>query len=189
MTAAIPDGLQADLEQLLVERRIEKVLVAYCQGVDRKDWRQVRACYHDDALDSHGQFAGPPDELVTWLRRNHVHVTSSMHVLTNVSMRFSADGRLARVESYCLSLKEVASAADDPFLGASGAGGEGLQDGRLTIYRHVRGSARVGWRILSRHVAFDWVRREPDAVPGAGPELDSLASGSQRSVARPARCS
>ncbi len=164
MTAAIPDGLQADLEQLLVERRIEKVLVAYCQGVDRKDWRQVRACYHDDALDSHGQFAGPPDELVTWLRRNHVHVTSSMHVLTNVSMRFSADGRLARVESYCLSLKEVASAADDPFLGASGAEGKARRTVASRYIDTFEDRPGVGWRILSRHVAFDWVRREPDEL-------------------------
>jgi len=161
---SIPDSIRADLARLLVEDRIEKVLVAYCQGVDRKDWEQVRACYHDDAVDSHGQFVGSPDEMVTWMQGNHVHVTSSMHVLTNVSIRLSDDGRLARVESYCLSMKAVSSAADDPFLGASG--GQGLAR-RTVACRYIdtfEDRPGVGWRILRRQVAFDWVRREPDEL-------------------------
>ncbi len=164
MTTAIPDGFQNELARLLTERRIEKVLAAYCQGVDRKDWDQVRGCYHDDALDSHGQFVGSPDELVSWLQGNHVHVTSSMHMLTNVSMRFSDDGRLARVESYCLSLKEVSSAAADPFLGASGTEGRARRTVASRFIDTFEDRPGVGWRILNRHVAFDWVRRESDEL-------------------------
>jgi hypothetical protein len=153
----------ADLERLLIENRIEQVLRAYCQGVDRRDWEQVRSCYHDDAIDSHGQFTGSPDELVCWLQDNHVHVTSSMHMLTNVSIRFDEDdARLAGSESYCLSLKEVSSAADDPFLGATGGVGRARRTVACRYIDTFEDRPGVGWRILARQVTFEWVRCEPD---------------------------
>lgn len=153
---------QSDVERLLVERRIEKVLVAYCQGVDRKDWDQVRACYHDDATDSHGEFVGSPDELVAWLTKNHAHVTSSMHMLTNISIRFSDDAPLARVESYVLSFKEVTSARDDVFLADSGGEGRARRSVAARYIDTFEDRPEIGWRIADRAVAFEWVRREPD---------------------------
>jgi hypothetical protein len=148
----------ADLNRMVAENRIGAVLHAYCQGVDRKDWAQVRQCYHDDARDSHGPFAGTPDELLNWLNNRHKHVASSVHVLTNVSVRLSDDGRLARVESYCLSFQQVDPGGDDPFAGSAD------DPVRTTIAcRYIdtfETRPGTGWRIKTRDVAFEWMRRE-----------------------------
>ena len=45
-----------ELERLVTRVSINEVLVAYCQGVDRRNWEQVLACYHDDAVDWHGLY-------------------------------------------------------------------------------------------------------------------------------------
>jgi SnoaL-like domain len=152
----------AAMERLLAHAEIHEVLVAYCQGVDRRDWDKVLACYHDDARDSHGQFEGSPAELVRWMRENHQHVSSCMHVLTNVSISVSADNdRLARAESYCLSHKAVSSAEHDPYFRA--AGGEGPLR-RTIACRYIdtfENRTGVGWRILARNVVLEWIRREP----------------------------
>src|SRR4051812_2291046 len=85
-----------DLRLLLAERLITRVLMRYCQGVDRRDWEMVRSCYHDDAVDNHGAFVGGPDAMVEWLQDRHrTAVLTSMHMLTNVSIRFADDTRLA----------------------------------------------------------------------------------------------
>lgn len=151
-------GQQADLDVLLAERRIERLLVACCQGIDRRDWATVRACYHDNALDSHGAFVGGADELVEWLRRRHEFVLSSRHLLTNVSIRFSDDRRHARAESYCLSQQIVNPANGDPFAG------EGDSPVFMTVAcRYVdtlEDRPATGWRIRRRDVVFDWTRRE-----------------------------
>ena len=152
-----------NVEELLAHSQIHAVLVAYCQGVDRKEWDQVLSCYHDDAYEAHGQFNGSPEGFVDWLKTNHEHVRSSMHVLSNVSIHITNDDpRLARVESYCLSNKTVASAKDDTFFGEGGAE-ETLR--RTVAVRYIdtfEDRPGVGWRILARRVAFEWVRREPN---------------------------
>lgn len=150
------------IEHLLAHAQIYAILVAYCQGVDRKDWARVLTCYHEDAHESHGQFVGSPTDFVAWLQTNHEHVESSMHVLSNVSIGISPeDDRFARVESYCLSHKGVASARDDTFFHAAGDD----QPLRRTVgCRYIdtfENRPGVGWRILARSVAFEWVRREP----------------------------
>lgn len=150
---------------LLAERQLTRILNAYCQGVDRRDWSQVRSCYHDDAVDSHGAYVGDPDGLVDWLARRHEHVLSSAHVLTNISIRFRDDGRMARCESYFLSLQVVDPSNGDPFAGT----------GDETVFMRVLGRYvdtferrdAVGWRILRRDCLNDWIMRGSleDVVP------------------------
>ncbi len=146
------------VDDLLAEREITRVLVAYCQGVDRRDWEQVRRCYHEEAVDQHGAFVGDRDGLVEWLKRRHAtSVKSSVHQLTNVSVRFNDDGHLARVESYCLSMQVVVPAAGDPFAGKSDK-----QVFTTVMSRYVDTFEHRdpnGWRILRRDCVFDWMRR------------------------------
>ena len=146
-----------ELEELLDERAISRVLFDYCQGVDRKDWPLVRACYFDDAVDSHGAFVGSPDELVPWLQRRHERVSSSTHFLSNLSFRIDKVRGLARVESYILSLQIVDATAGDPFAGESDS-----PVFTQIMSRYVDTFAERpehGWRILRRDVVFDWSRR------------------------------
>ncbi|MEU6643537.1 nuclear transport factor 2 family protein [Saccharomonospora sp. NPDC046836] len=156
-----------DLAALLDERSINKVLHAYCQGVDRRDWTQVRACYHDDAVDNHGAYVGGPDGLVDWLTRRHEHVLSSSHLLTNVSIRFNADRTLARSESYYLSLQVVDAPDGDPFAGHQGCPVFVRVLGRYVDTHERRESA--GWRIKVRTCINDLMTRgaTDDFVPFA----------------------
>ena len=147
----------AEIEAILAERAISRVLFDYCQGVDRRDWPLVRACYFDDAVDSHGAFVGSPDDLIMWLQSRHEHVISSTHLLSNLSFRIDKERGLARVESYILSLQIVDATAGDPFAGES-AGPVFTQ----IMSRYVDTFAERAdsdWRILRRDVVFDWSRR------------------------------
>ena len=146
------------LDELLAEREINRVLLAYCQGVDRRDWDQVRECYHEGAVDAHGAFVGDRDGLVAWLRRRHASsVLSSTHQLTNVTVRFDADLRLARVESYCLSMQLVVPTEGDPF---AGKGTDQVFTRVMSRYVDTFEHREPhGWRILRRDCVFDWMRR------------------------------
>lgn len=165
----------ATAEQMLAHAQIYSVLVAYCQGVDRRDWEHVLSCYHDNAHESHGQFVGNPVDFVEWLKVNHEHVTSSMHVLSNVSIGIAPeDERFARAESYCMSHKEVAAAKDDTFFHTTG---DDQPLRRTVACRYIdtfENRPGIGWRILSRSVAFEWVRREPaELYFPLEPEMDN----------------
>jgi 3-phenylpropionate/cinnamic acid dioxygenase small subunit len=165
--AAIPTDVitSAALEGLIARSQINDVLVAYCQGVDRRDWDRVLACYHDDAVDSHGEFRGRPAELVEWMRKSHAYVSFCMHALSNVSISIAQDGSgLARVESYFISHKTLEAAEHDPYLRSTGATGPVRRTvgGRyVDTFENRRG---VGWRILARTVVHEWMRREPQDV-------------------------
>ncbi|GAA5192254.1 hypothetical protein GCM10023346_13780 [Arthrobacter gyeryongensis] len=151
-----------ELEWLIAGARINKVLVDYCQGVDRRDWALVLNCYHEDAADSHGPYVGAPAGLVEWMRRNHEYVTFCMHVLSNVSIKFSAeDPSLARVESYCLSRKTIESAEQDPLLAGTGATDPVRRTVACRYIDTFENRPGVGWRISKRTVVHEWMRRDP----------------------------
>ena len=50
--------MDPDLQRLLDERAIERLLVDYCRGVDRLDAALVASVYHSDGTDDHGSFKG-----------------------------------------------------------------------------------------------------------------------------------
>jgi len=154
------DTAPGALDRLLAEAEIARVLVAYCQGVDRQDWQQVVSCYHHGATDSHTE--GGPLELIAYLESHHKNVSFCMHVLSNISIAISNDDpSLARVESYCISRKTVGDAGKDPYLRASGATGPA---NRTVACRYVDTFANltgVGWRIRDRTVVHEWMRSDP----------------------------
>jgi hypothetical protein len=156
------DDVRRQLARLLAERDIHNALNSYAQGVDRRDWDQVRSVYHDDALDDHGHLGGNPDVFVDQLRKRHAHVLSSLHLTSNVSIRLDAEGRTARVESYCISFQQVdpAAAHSDPYADPES------KSTRTTIgcryvddFEYRQG---IGWRIARRMLVAEWMRREVD---------------------------
>lgn len=66
------------------QHAIRDVLYRYCRGVDRVDLELVRDCYHDDAVDDHGAFRGPPDAYVAWLADRLRAYEHTSHTLGNV---------------------------------------------------------------------------------------------------------
>lgn len=170
-----------EIRELLAERAISKVLLAYCQGVDRRSWEQIHSCYHEGAVDQHGAYVGDPEGLIAWLSKRHNYVLSSTHLLTNVSIVFDEDLRRARVESYCLSLQIVDPASGDPF---AGQGDEPVFP--MVMSRYVdtfEHRYAGGWRIVRRDCVFDWMRRrdmadfvpvEPSWIPARRDSTDLL---------------
>jgi hypothetical protein len=94
-------GAQEQAEQLrdLSDRAaINDVLMKYVRGVDRRDWDLVRSCYHDDAFQDHGAYAGDLDGLIAWSREWHANVPVTMHTISNVLIEIN--GKVAVAESY-----------------------------------------------------------------------------------------
>lgn len=157
--------MSSDLARLTAHVEIGDVIARYAQGVDRRDWDRVLSCYHEDAHDSHGMFAGSPTELVEWMKGNHEHVSSCMHVLSNVRIEVSdGDPTLARAESYCLSHKIITSAQHDPFLRDSGVEGAIHRTIACRFIDTFENRPGVGWRILDRTVVYEWARVDPSDV-------------------------
>lgn len=98
------------LEELEARTAIEDCLKRFARAVDRKDWNAARATYHDDAVDDHGFFKGPPDAFLAQVEQLHVHQDHSMHFNTNVLIEFQSNST-AYVETYVLVLQRFTSDA------------------------------------------------------------------------------
>lgn len=135
------------------ERAIERVLHAYCRGIDRLDAELIAASYHPGGLDDHGDaFRGPVEQYVPWvLGVLRERFTSTMHTLTNVSI--ALDGDAARVESYLVAHHVVARSGALRVFGAR----------YVDRFEH---RTTGGWRIASRRLVPEWqIEHQGAAVP------------------------
>jgi hypothetical protein len=136
-----------DIALLLAERSITRVLHRYAQGVDRYRMEQVRACYWNEATDSHQpHFVGGPDEYVRWLSEVLPALESISHQFTNILITAAPAAGTATVESYCLN-------AIVPRPGDDISSSRQLQCLRYLDQFEQRGNE---WRILQREVLRDW---------------------------------
>jgi hypothetical protein len=62
--------MNEDLELLLAERAIQRVLTSYSRGVDRYDFELVRSWYWPDGTDDHGSFVGGVDDFIAFLEKS-----------------------------------------------------------------------------------------------------------------------
>jgi hypothetical protein len=136
-----------EVDAMLAERAITKVLHRYAQGIDRYRLEQVRSCYWDEATDDHQpRFSGPIDEYVAWLADVLPPLDSISHQLTNILIDVDLVGDVADVESYCISAV------------VPGPAGPEAASRSLQCLRYVdRFERRDGeWKILRRRVIRDW---------------------------------
>lgn len=153
------------LRRIENRQAIHDLLMRYCRGVDRLDRDLILSCYHPDAWDDHGSFAGSPEAFADWVFAGHrdqvIHCT---HFLANSLVRFDDDD-VAYGESYVIAVHRR------------------LLDGRLHDMmgagRYIdRFERRDGqWRIARRTVIGDWDRVDPVDRQWAGPLTDALAAG------------
>jgi hypothetical protein len=143
----------SDVQVLLAERDIKNVVLRYCRGVDRMDLAMVRSCYHPDADDHHGDFAGGVDEALRWVWDVLATYSSTVHLVANMLVEFDvgAPGS-ARCESYGMALHFD--------------GGEGGRRGQAIGFRWIddleqRASSDgvVEWRFSRRVATTEWIRR------------------------------
>ena len=100
------------LARLMDRLEIEELLYRYARGVDRRDWDLVRATYHPDAHDDHGNYKGDIDGFIASLKKRHAMIEQSMHVVTNCMIEFDGPDS-ALVESYFITFQRVLPEAGD----------------------------------------------------------------------------
>lgn len=141
-----------DIERLIARQQIADVIYRYARGIDRMDFDLVRSCYHADAYDDHGSFAGTVEEFIAAARAFLARWTATQHFMGNMLIEF--EGTVARAETYAVAYHRREDEA-----------GNGKDD--IMGIRYVdRFEQRDGlWKIAYRVVATEW--RRVDAVSGA----------------------
>jgi predicted NAD-dependent protein-ADP-ribosyltransferase YbiA (DUF1768 family) len=148
---------------------IQDLMARYAQGVDRRDWELVRATFHPDAHDDHGEYKGGVDGFIAWVSRRHDKVVQSMHFLGNCRIEFlGAD--VALVETYYIARQTYAAdaAAARTMIGA----GEAVPMEVEIWGRYIDiVERRAGdWRTARRTVAFEVVQAHPQTSLPLSPE-------------------
>ncbi|MCU1566796.1 MAG: aromatic-ring-hydroxylating dioxygenase beta subunit [Pseudarthrobacter sp.] len=137
-------ALEDQVRQLMDREEIRGVMMDYCRGVDRRDYGLIRAAYHHDAFDDHGNFEGGPEAVVSKVSKDPegTVVTSSMHHVGNI--RIELNGDTADVESYFVAYATLLSEGRNRLTSRAGR--------YLDRFERREGK----WRIAHRKVADDW---------------------------------
>jgi hypothetical protein len=151
------------VDELQARTEIADTLLRFIRGIDRQDWALARSTYHDDAVDEHGFFTGPPDEFLGRVKRMHEHQLHSMHVMSNMLIEFDS-GERARVETYCLVFQRFGP--DAPGVPAGAAGVRKMATARyLDRFEKRRGA----WRVAHRWLIFGDTQEFPLDAPVSFP--------------------
>jgi hypothetical protein len=120
---------------------LEHLAAAYCHAIDRRDYKLLRALYHDDAIDNHAPFyTGPVDGFVAWLPAMMAAWDATSHVIAG--RLYLIDGDYAEGE---LAAKAYHRTLD--------GGREFIAHGRY-VDRYER---RLGiWKFSYRALVLDW---------------------------------
>ncbi len=144
----------ATIEVAADRAAIYAVLVRYCRGIDRRDLALVRSCYHDDAYDDHGAYAGSLDGFLDFVACEvHARFRTTMHKLGQALIEIEGDEALA--ESYAIC-HHVATERE-----SEGSVGRDVDDFVMGIRYLDRFERREGeWRIARRELRWEWVRTD-----------------------------
>lgn len=186
VVVAVPAAYQAVLDRAEIERQ----LVRYCRGVDRRDLELVRSTYHPDAFDDHGTYKGDVEGFLAFVAQEvHARFRTTVHKLGQSLIEIEGD--VARSESYAICHHVMAE--PDPEAARPGALRD-LADWVMGIRYVDRFERRAGeWRIARRELRWEWVRSDrlaaldPSWTPGRTDGRDLVFSPFDlpRSVARP----
>ena len=124
------ERLQAEVTELRDRQEILACLHRYAKGLDRRDWDLYASAYHEDAIDQHGDFIGPPDKLVEYVSRLMGDWDYSVHFLDLNNLEIEGDE--AHSECYVLFTQRRVDGTGLDF-------GGGIRQHKLNS---------LGWRIL-----------------------------------------
>ncbi|BBY29056.1 nuclear transport factor 2 family protein [Mycolicibacterium sediminis] len=135
----------ADLQKMLDEFALRRLVTRYCRLVDRGDFARLADLYHRDAEDSHGGFStgsagGFIDRLAAALpviRQMHHNVTTT---------NFAIDGDRAEGEIYTIAVHTFDAGGRDVDVTVGGR--------YLDRYEKRSGT----WRFTERSIVTDWSR-------------------------------
>jgi 3-phenylpropionate/cinnamic acid dioxygenase small subunit len=139
------------LRELLDERQIRSLIYRYCRAIDRRQYDDLRACYHPDATDHHGDFYGSVEDFVAHCTKALDSFDRTLHFVGNLEIEVNHD--TARSEAYVLALARLKASA-----------GQRERDNTVAL-RYIDDLERRdgAWRILRRVCVYEWTRT--DAVP------------------------
>jgi SnoaL-like protein len=153
-----------ELELLLAERAIQRVLTSYSRGVDRFDFELVRSCYWPDGTDDHGSFSGGVDDFITFVQKSLSRFERTAHFLGNMLIDVDLPRGVARSETYAVAFHRYTDPDGHP---------TDMWAGLRYVDRFERRDGQ--WRIRIRVCAFDW--RRTDQVEGEGGFAASYVRG------------
>jgi hypothetical protein len=156
--------VDAQLELLLAERAIARVLNTYSRGADRCDLQLMRSCYWPDATDDHGSYRGGVDGFIEFVGPALQRFERTNHVLGNMLIDVDLENGVARAETYAVAYHRYHDAA-------------GRETDMVAGLRYVDRFERRDdeWRIAERVCAFEWRRTDP--VVGEGGFADVYVRG------------
>ena len=138
---------ETELEILLAERAITRVVLAYARAVDTLDYARLRECFHPDAIIHYGTiFSGPRDEAIAWLENSLSRLQTTMHDFGAPWIELDLAKGRAQCESY------ATNAARYP----ANEKGEVVLNVTGTRYIDTFERRDGEWRILERRNVSSW---------------------------------
>jgi ketosteroid isomerase-like protein len=132
-----------ELQRLIDEAAIRRLLAQYPRALDRQDHELLASLFHPDAIDEHGPFNGPAQGFVDFMRAGGVAGHHWMH--HNGTQLIDIDGDVARAETYTLAFYREPDAK----------GATGNREVFLRVRYLDRVEKRNGeWKIAHRRVVF-----------------------------------
>jgi hypothetical protein len=143
MSAETAD-LVAAVQRLTDELAMQRVMVNYARGIDRRNWGLVRSCFTADAYVHGTSFEGSLDTYLDILRPGVEHFPSTQHFIGNQLRELNGDTGFT--ETYLIA-RHFADAA-------------GEVDSLITGVRYEDQLVRrgEGWAIQRRDVFMVWKR-------------------------------
>lgn len=86
---------------------IQEVLARYCRGVDRCDEALIASVYHPGAIDDHGSWSRPGQELAGHIARQKREMVFCLHRLSNHLVEIEPDGVTAVSEAAVQSVQRA----------------------------------------------------------------------------------
>jgi hypothetical protein len=141
-----------DVQEMLDEYALRKLVHGYCRAVDRGDLETLRSLYHHDGEDSHGSFSsGSVDTFLRTLAEARPYIRSMQHHITTTN--FAISGDIAEGEIYSIATHSFAAGDGET---------EVVVGGRyLDKYEKRNGT----WKFTTRGIVTDWAHvNDPSAV-------------------------
>ncbi|WP_441963300.1 nuclear transport factor 2 family protein [Mycolicibacterium houstonense] len=154
------------LQEMLDEFALRKLVHGYCRAVDRGDIATLRSLYHQDAEDDHGSFSsGSVDEFVRTLVDARPYLRSMQHHITTTNFAISGD----RAEG------EIYSIATHTFV--VGDGETELIIGGRYLDKYEKRDRK--WGFTARQIVTDWAHvHDPSIVDTSHPMTRATPLGS-----------
>jgi len=145
--------MSREIEILLAEREITRVILQYARGIDRLDFEMVRDCFHPDAEIEYGSvFRGDVDETIAWLDSALRRLQGTLHSFAPSWIELDLEAGTADCET-----RSINSALFPP-----DQAGQSIQNVTGTYY-YDRFERRDGrWRLVHRRNAGAWQLNVPE---------------------------